>query len=145
MSIVFPLHLSSCTRDVEQTENFLTKFKSNIDSTKRTLFTVECHSCVNITPFSAIPTEDEVLLMPGTVMEVIGASTLTTVVHLRESKEEPLLDFPHPLLAATVNAPAAAVAPQKPVSTQASASVPSSGSSKVFPHAALANSSSASQ
>ena len=55
-------------------ENFLTKFNFNNDHRKRTLFTVECHSCVNITPFSAIPAEDEVLLMPGTVMGVLGAS-----------------------------------------------------------------------
>ena len=89
---------SSCTKSVEQTEKFLTKFGTQTDHQKCTLFNVECRSCVDITALSAYPEEEEVLLMPGTVMKVVGALKMTSVVHLRESEEEPLIDYVHPQL-----------------------------------------------
>jgi hypothetical protein len=56
--------VSSCTETAGVTQGFLGT------EGKRTLFTIDAKAAVNIKPYSDIAQEDEVLLRPGTTLEV---------------------------------------------------------------------------
>jgi len=57
--------LSSCTKDMNALDTFLGK-----DGTERTLFSVQVNSAVDISNFSAYPSEQEILLFPCVTFEV---------------------------------------------------------------------------
>jgi hypothetical protein len=56
---------------------------------KRTMFSIEIQTGVNIKPYSAIPSEDEILLCPGTVLEVTSVAQLADDLHLIQMKQVP--------------------------------------------------------
>ena len=63
---VFWWGFSSCTRNARVLES--PQFFG--DKGERTLFTVEARGAVDISEYSLIPREEEVLLFPGTMLEV---------------------------------------------------------------------------
>lgn len=74
---------SSCTTSVEvlQLEEFLGKTGS------RTMFAIECHSARDIRKHSFYPTEDEVLLLAGTELQVMGILDQGHGLHTIQLKE----------------------------------------------------------
>ena len=75
----------------------------------RTLFDITASSLVDIADFSACP-EAELILLPGTVLEVVGilAQGDLTIIQMRETSPfQALLDFVHPELTAGTPVPKA--------------------------------------
>ena len=87
---------SSCTTTLTVLENAL--YLGN--TTNRTLFSIEAFNARNVSAHSFFQTEDEILLLPGTYMEVRSQLHPTTglhIIHLRQKiPEEVLLEPPFP-------------------------------------------------
>ena len=103
ISAQFPRHtdvtwwsFSSCTTTLTVLENAL--YLGN--ATNRTLFSIEAFNARNVSAHSFFQTEDEILLLPGTYMEVRSQLHPTTglhIIHLRQKiPEEVLLEPPFP-------------------------------------------------
>ena len=58
--------VSSCSASVNVISAFLDK------APQSTLFNIECSSGKSIAPYTCYPTEDEIILMPGTTFEVVA-------------------------------------------------------------------------
>jgi NAD:arginine ADP-ribosyltransferase len=87
---------SSCTTTLTVLENALYLG----DATNRTLFSIEEFNARNISAHSYFATEDEILLLPGTYMEVRSQLHPTAglhIIHLKQKiPEEVLLEPPFP-------------------------------------------------
>ena len=86
--------VSSCTETMDVMKKFLR------DCDHRTIFMIECIHGKKIKPHAFYPTEDEIILMPGTYLRVIDKSRVSSdldIIHLRE--EIP----PFPFLASPIN------------------------------------------
>lgn len=98
---------TSTTRNLEvlQTEQFLGS------SGDRTLFSIKAYNLVAIKDLSSIPSEDEVLMLPGTVLKVTGVlqagNGLTMIQLEQDTNATALLDFVHPMLTAKMSDSAA--------------------------------------
>jgi len=64
---VFWWGFNSCTLNTEALKQFLV-------GKNKTLFNIHCHSGICIREFSAIKSEEEVLLIPGTCFRVLNSS-----------------------------------------------------------------------
>ncbi|CAF1542572.1 unnamed protein product, partial [Adineta steineri] len=88
--------ISSCTTSVDVISTFLKKSSSS------TLFNIECLNGKSISSFTCYPNEDEVILMPGTIFEVVSNPLNhpggLNIIHLKEitDDDEPL--NPKPIL-----------------------------------------------
>ena len=86
--------VSSCTEsiDILQSDHFLGQ------DGPRTLFSIECFRGKLITPFSAYPAENEILLLPGTKLQVVSKMALAQHLHIIHLKEillaNPYLELP---------------------------------------------------
>lgn len=80
--------VSSCTEsiDILQSDHFLGQ------DGPRTLFSIECYRGKLITPFSAYPAENEILLLPGTKLQVVSKMALARDLHIIHLKEILLTD-----------------------------------------------------
>ena len=85
---------SSSTRSLKTVHDFLGEMGH------RTKFGIEVRSAVNIQPFSAMPNEAELLILPGTHFEVVSQFSDHQLheVHLAERPAPAMLDFRHPQL-----------------------------------------------
>ncbi|CAF3327125.1 unnamed protein product [Rotaria sp. Silwood2] len=83
------LSFSSCTTtiDVLQSEQFY--------GTRgpQTIFAIDCHSGKNIRNHSLFPSEEEILLLPGTEFKITGLLKLADNVHMIQLKE---IELSHP-------------------------------------------------
>jgi NAD:arginine ADP-ribosyltransferase len=61
-----------------------------------TLFAIETRCVVSIKKFSAMPLEDEFILLPVTYLKVKATMEESKMVQLEEKPSPPLIDFAHP-------------------------------------------------
>jgi len=84
---------SSCTNDPSVLESSLFLGKTG----ERTLFKIDGHNGKKITNFSSIPSESEVLLIPGTTLKVNGildvGNGLTIIDLIYDSMAPQMIDF----------------------------------------------------
>ncbi|CAF3769605.1 unnamed protein product [Rotaria socialis] len=117
--------VSSCTTNVEVLKN--NQFLGNTGT--RTIFSIECQNGKPIKLHSYYHnSEEEVILMPGIYLEVIGQLSPATGLHIIQLKE---INPPFPLVKPPYNKsdapnPAATATPLKAVSTSAVSTVPKS-------------------
>jgi hypothetical protein len=74
--------VSSCTRKLNVTEEFVSR------AGKRTLFNIECINGKVIKGHSYNPEENEIVLMPGTYLRVVGKSSPADGLHIIHLQEE---------------------------------------------------------
>ena len=95
---------SSCTTTLTVLENAL--YLGN--ATNRTLFSIEAFNARNVSAHSYFQTEDEILLLPGTYMEVrsqLHPAADLHIIHLRQKiPEEMLLEPPFPGIISKIKA-----------------------------------------
>ena len=94
---------SSCTTTLTVLENAL--YLGN--ATNRTLFSIEVFNARNVSAHSFFQTEDEILLLPGTYMEVrsqLHPAADLHIIHLKQKiPEEVLLEPPFPGICSKIN------------------------------------------
>ncbi|CAF3782729.1 unnamed protein product [Adineta steineri] len=94
--------ISSCSTSIDVISSFISKSSSS------TLFNIECLNGKSVSSYTCYPNEDEVILMPGTIFEVV-ANPLNhhgglNIIHLKEisddddndEEEEELPRLPNP-------------------------------------------------
>jgi hypothetical protein len=78
--------VTSCSRSVDVISAFLG------DSPQSTLFNIECSSGKVIAGYTSFPSEDEIILMPGTMFEVVADPLHhkggLNIIHLREINDD---------------------------------------------------------
>ncbi len=78
--------VTSCSRSVDVISAFLG------DSPQSTLFNIECSSGKVIAGYTSFPSEDEIILMPGTMFEVVADPLHHKgglhIIHLREINDD---------------------------------------------------------
>ena len=86
--------ISSCTESIDILES--DQFLGQVGP--RTLFSIECCRAKTITEYSAFPGENELLLLPGTKLQVVSKVTLGPEFHIIQLKEiiptTPYLEIP---------------------------------------------------
>jgi len=75
--------MSSCSNDAGVVQNFLNK------KAHSTLFTIDCINGKSITKYSAIASEHEVILMPGTQLKIAGNLLEFNGLHIVHLEELP--------------------------------------------------------
>ncbi|CAF4011741.1 unnamed protein product [Adineta steineri] len=78
--------VSSCSASVDVISSFFNKARQS------TLFNIECSSGKSISGYTCYPKEDEVILMPGTVFEVVAHPLhhhgVLHIIHLKEIADD---------------------------------------------------------
>ncbi|CAF4029139.1 unnamed protein product, partial [Adineta steineri] len=78
--------ISSCSTSVDIISSFLS------ESSSSTLFNIECLNGKSISSYTRYPNENEVILMPGTVFEVVSNSLShhggLNIIHLKEINDD---------------------------------------------------------